>query len=118
MAISLLLELRIVDPLEPSTAERSEASGFLSSWVTSAAKASMLSIRCRSDWLMSETARASRPISSLREGRRGTSHLARPAEADPVRREREPAQRPDDRPRQEQRQQDREQDDGGHDRRR
>ena len=56
----------------PSTAERSEASGFLSSWVTSAAKASILSIRWRSDWLMSDTARARSPISSLREGRRGT----------------------------------------------
>ena len=61
-------------------AERSEASGFLSSWVTSAAKASILSIRCRSDWLMSDTARASRPISSLREGRRGTlTSRARPS---------------------------------------
>ena len=32
---------------------RSEASGFFSSWVTSAANASILSIRWRSDWLMS-----------------------------------------------------------------
>ena len=56
----------------PSTAERSEASGFLSSWLTSAAKASILSIRCLSDWLMSETARASIPISSIRSGKRGT----------------------------------------------
>ena len=64
----------------PSTAERSDASGFFSSWLTSAAKASILSIRWRSDWLMSETARASRPISSFRLGSRGTfTSRARPS---------------------------------------
>ena len=56
-----------------STAERSEASGFLSSWVTSAAKASVASIRCLRLWVMSASARASWPISSRRRGSTGTS---------------------------------------------
>ena len=55
-----------------STAEAIDASGFLSSWVTSAAKASVASIRSRRAWVMSDTARANMPISSLRSGRRGT----------------------------------------------
>ena len=93
-----------------STAERSEASGFLSSWVTSAAKASVASIRWRRLWVMSCSARASRPISSRRAGRTRHVDLARPAEPDPVRGEREPAQRIGDGPREEARQQDREDD--------
>ena len=63
-----------------STAERSEASGFLSSWVTSAAKASVASIRWRRLWVISCSARASRPISSRRAGSSGTStSRARPS---------------------------------------
>jgi len=56
-----------------SMALRKDASGFLISCATSAAKLSTASMRWRSAPVMSETARASRPISSLRWGRRGTS---------------------------------------------
>ena len=64
----------------PSSADRKDASGFLISCATSAANASVASIRCRSAMLMSDSARASMPISSRREGRRGTvTSCARPS---------------------------------------
>ena len=64
----------------PSTADRNEASGFFSSCVTSAANASIASIRLRSALVMSDSARASIPISSRRLGRRGTTtSRARPS---------------------------------------
>ena len=49
-----------------STAERSEVSGFLISWATSAANRSMASIRSDRDWVMSSSETVRSPISSSR----------------------------------------------------
>ena len=65
------LEFRTLDSVDAFDCGSERGEGFLISCVTSAAKASILSILWRSDWLMSETRRASSPISSLLEGRRG-----------------------------------------------
>ncbi len=75
-----------------STADRSEARGFLSSWVTSAAKASVESIRWRA---LGHVVQRPGEQADLVPPRRQYRHvdLARPAEPDPVGGERQLAKR-------------------------
>ena len=107
IAIRLRCWLGSVTRATVSTALRSEVSGFLISWATSAAKCSIASMRAHKAPVIARRSRLSSPISSPRAEKSGISTSRPWPPPHPLGRRRQPPQRPADRAGEIERQRDR-----------